>query len=98
MSEFKQFISKTRPPKTRALGDGIDFHKAELAGILEVRSGEIDNIIARLDRFYRIKSEPKRSGGFRTFYVPQGRLRQVQDKILQRVLKYADFPEYLHGG
>ena len=72
--------------------------KAELAEILEVSSGEIDNLIARLDRFYRIKSEPKRSGGFRTFYVPQGSLRLVQDRILQRVLKCADFPEYLHGG
>ncbi|MGH9546831.1 MAG: reverse transcriptase family protein [Terriglobales bacterium] len=72
--------------------------KAELAGILEVKSGEIDNLIGRLDKFYRVKSEPKRSGGFRTFYVPQGRLRQVQDKILERVLKCADFPEYLHGG
>lgn len=72
--------------------------KAELAGILGVAPGEIDNILSRIDRFYRIKTEPKRSGGYRTFYVPQGRLRQIQDKIKERVLKRAVFPEYLHGG
>ena len=72
--------------------------KAELAGILDVAPGEIDNLLARLDRFYRIKTEPKRSGGYRTFYVPQGRLRQIQDKIKERVLRCAVFPEYLHGG
>jgi len=72
--------------------------KVELAGILDVAPGEIDNLLARLDRFYRIKTEPKRSGGYRTFYVPQGRLRQIQDKVKERVLRHAVFPEYLHGG
>jgi retron-type reverse transcriptase len=72
--------------------------KAELARILDEAPGEIDNLLARLDRFYRIKTEPKRSGGYRTFYVPHGRLRQIQDKIKERVLKAAVFPAYLHGG
>lgn len=72
--------------------------KAELARILDVAPGEIDNLFARLDRFYRTKAEPKRSGGYRTFYVPQGKLRQIQDKIKERVLRCAVFPEYLHRG
>ena len=72
--------------------------KAELAEILDIAPGDIDNLVARLDRFYRIKTEPKRNGGYRTFYVPQGRLRQIQDKIKERVLRCAVFPEYLHGG
>jgi retron-type reverse transcriptase len=72
--------------------------KAELAELLDVAPGQIDNLIARLDRFYRTKTEPKRSGGIRTFYVPHGKLREIQDKIKERVLGPAAFPEYLHGG
>lgn len=72
--------------------------KAELAKILHVTPGEIDNLIARIHKFYRIKSEPKPNGGQRIFHIPQGRLRLIQDTIKDHVLRGARFPEYLHGG
>jgi hypothetical protein len=72
--------------------------KGELAKLLQETPGELDNLVARLHRFYRVKTEPKRDGGYRTFYIPQGKLRLVQDKIKEHVLGYARFPEYLHGG
>src|SRR5882672_5106634 len=70
----------------------------ELAEILQTSSRELDNLIARLDKFYRFKSEPKPNGGLRIFYIPQGRLRQIQDKIKDCILNAARFPKYLHGG
>lgn len=71
---------------------------ADLASILQVSPKEIGNVIARLDNFYRKKSEPKPDGGVRTFYIPQGRLRKIQDQIKNRILSGARFPNYLHGG
>jgi RNA-directed DNA polymerase len=72
--------------------------KAEIAKLLETTVGEIDYLISNLPRFYRFKSEPKPNGGERIFYVPQGRLRKVQDKIKDRILSAATFAKYLHGG
>src|SRR5580698_9367743 len=72
--------------------------QAELAKLLETSPGEIDYLIANLPRFYRFKSEPKPNGGLRSFYIPQGRLRKMQDKIKDRILSTAKFPSYLHGG
>lgn len=72
--------------------------KSEVAKLLDVAPGELDYVISRLPRFYKLKSEPKPNGGQRTFYVPRGRLRQIQDKIKDRILIAARFPQYLHGG
>jgi RNA-directed DNA polymerase len=72
--------------------------KAELAEILQVGPGEIDYLISALPRFYRFKSEPKPNGGQRVFYIPQGRLRKIQDKIRERILSQAGFSQNLHGG
>ena len=72
--------------------------KAELANLLEIASGEIDNVIARLPKFYTSKSEPKPNGGQRIFYIPEGKLRTIQDKIKLCILSHVHFPKYLHGG
>lgn len=72
--------------------------KAELAKILDTSAGEIDYVIANLQRFYRFKSEPKPNGGERILYVPLGKLRRIQDKIKDRILASAKFASYLHGG
>lgn len=72
--------------------------KSELAALLEVSPGRLDNVIARLPHFYRSKSEPKPNGGQRVFYVPQGQLRLIQDRIKERILDKASFPGYLYGG
>jgi RNA-directed DNA polymerase len=66
--------------------------------VLDLSAGEIDNVVARLPRFYRTKSEPKPDGGQRIFYIPQGRLRDIQNRIQTRILSEARFPRYLHGG
>lgn len=72
--------------------------KAKLSKLLQVSPGEIDYLIGALPRFYRFKSEPKPNGGQRIFYIPQGRLRQLQDRIKERILSQARFSEHLHGG
>jgi len=72
--------------------------RSELAKLLDVTPGEIDYLISNLRRFYRVRTEPKPDGGERTFYVPRGRLPQIQDKIKDRILVKAAFPGYLHGG
>jgi RNA-directed DNA polymerase len=72
--------------------------KSELSQLLQVASGEIDYLIGALPRFYRFKSEAKPNGGQRVFYIPQGRLRKIQDKIRERILSQARFSQYLHGG
>ena len=72
--------------------------KAGLAALLEVTPGDIDNVIARLPKFYTKKTEPKPNGGQRVFYVPHGRLRAFQDKIKTHILDKARFAAYLYGG
>jgi retron-type reverse transcriptase len=72
--------------------------KLELAQVLRVTPGEIDTVISRLSRFYRFRSEPKPNGGKRTFYIPHGKLRQIQDRIKNNILSHARFPAYVHGG
>jgi RNA-directed DNA polymerase len=72
--------------------------KAELSKLLQVSPSEIDYVIGSLARFYRLKSEPKPNDGQRFFHIPQGRLRQLQDKIKERILSQARFSEHLHGG
>lgn len=72
--------------------------KSELARLLDFSAGETDYIIANLPRFYTTRSEPKPNGGERIFYVPRGRLRQIQDRIRDRILSVVKFPPYLHGG
>jgi len=71
---------------------------SEVAKLLDVSPGEIDYLISNLSRFYTVRSEPKPNGGERTFHIPRGRLRHVQDKIKDRILSAATFPKYLHGG
>lgn len=72
--------------------------KSELGSLLQFSVKDIDNIVARIDCYYRVKSEAKPNGGVRIFYIPQGRLRQIQDKIKDNILCAARFPNYLHGG
>src|SRR5437016_8296463 len=72
--------------------------KHELAELLDTTPGEIDYLISNLHRFYKFRSEPKPNGGERTFYIPRGKLRHIQDKIQNRILSRARFAKYLHGG
>jgi RNA-directed DNA polymerase len=71
--------------------------KAELSELLQVALADIDYLIGALPRFYRSKSESKPHGQ-RVFYIPQGRLRKIQDKIRERILSQARFSPDLHGG
>jgi hypothetical protein len=72
--------------------------RQDLARLLHVAPQEIDNLLARIDRFYRPKPIPKANGGMRILYIPLGRLRLAQDKIREHVFGILPIAKQLHGG
>ena len=76
---------------------GVDT-KEELALLLAIRIQDIDGVISRIDRFYRTKKEPKKNGGHRILRIPNGRLKNLQKKIVTMILSKIEFPGQVHGG
>jgi RNA-directed DNA polymerase len=70
----------------------------QLARHLHVSPSEIARVISRLDRSYRVKRIPKKSGGERHLHIPVGELRTLQDKIQKNIFQGLDMPAELHGG
>lgn len=69
-----------------------------MATCLEVEVDELLHVCAGAESWYTSYDEPKKSGGVRTIYKPNGRLKVVQHRILKHILDSFLWPEYLQGG
>lgn len=72
--------------------------REEVARILHVGLHEIDNVLSRLPRYYRIRKIPKTNGKFRVLMIPQGKLRILQDKVQKHIFKQLIWADYVQGG
>ena len=69
-----------------------------LAHALGVTLETIHDARANIANSYRRQEQPKRDGGIRVTYSVAKRLKLVQSRILHRLLRYVELPDYLLGG
>ncbi len=72
--------------------------KKDLARTLGTNLRELDLILNRLSRFYRPKKVPKKDGTFRTLFIPEGRLKEVQRAIKRAIFSDLTWPSSVQGG
>ena len=72
--------------------------KAQLAKLLAVAPGEIDNVLRNPGRYYRPQNTSKKDGSIRRLLVPQGKLKLLQKKIKLHILDNFPFLDCVHGG
>jgi RNA-directed DNA polymerase len=72
--------------------------KTQLAKLLAVAPREIDDVLRKLDRYYRPQNRTKRDGSVRRLFVPQGKLKLLQKKIKLHILDKFPFLDCVHGG
>ena len=68
-----------------------------LANALSEDLTELVDLSQNTDNLYYKKQLPKKTGGWRTVYVPDRNLKRVQRKINSRIFSEVKFPPYLQG-
>jgi hypothetical protein len=71
---------------------------AALARHLGLSVDAVDAARAAIPSSYRRQEQPKRDGGVRITYFVEKRLKAIQGRILHRLLRRIDLPDYLLGG
>ncbi len=72
--------------------------KKKLARTLGTDARELDLVLNRLSRFYRPKKVPKKDGTFRTLFIPEGRLKEIQRSIKRAIFSNLNWPLPVQGG
>jgi RNA-directed DNA polymerase len=72
--------------------------KKELTRTLGTNPRELDLVLNRLSRFYRPKRVSKKDGTFRTLFIPEGRLKEIQRGVKRVIFANLNWPSSVQGG
>ena len=58
---------------------------------------ELKELVENSDKYYRLKTKPKKNGGIRKYYSIREPLKSILRKIRMQILIKVTYPAYLHG-
>lgn len=58
---------------------------------------ELKELAENSDKYYRLKTKPKKNGGIRKYYSIREPLKSILRKIRVKILAKVTYPDYLHG-
>ena len=71
---------------------------ADIARTLELNEDDLRRLATSAPKLYRVSKLPKPRGGFRVIEAPLGHLKEIQKKMLRRILNGVTCHPLLHSG